>query len=213
MKSRKHLTIFLQGVAVITPALLTVYICFKAIWWLDSTVRGGLARVTSVSVPGIGAVVALVAIYMVGLLTRNWLFQKLVGFGEAVVNRIPLVKSIYSAIKDMLQLVGGGEAASRGTAARLTLLDGKVHMLGIVTQKRPESLIGDAEEGRVGVYLPMSLQIGGFTVYVPHESVEELPDMDVETVMKLSMTAGVSSPQAAKPAEGTGAAATPPLAQ
>ena len=209
MSSKKHLTIFLQGVALITPALLTAYICYKAIWGLDKAVRSLLEKVIAVSVPGIGVVIALVAIYMVGLLTRNWLFQKLVGLGEAIVNRIPFVKSIYSAIRDMLQLVGGGQAASRGTAARVKLLDGKVHLLGIVTQKSPELLIDEAEKGRVGVYLPMSLQIGGFTVYVPAESVEELPDMDVETVMKLSMTAGVSSPQAAKPAEGTGAAAEP----
>jgi len=199
MGSKKHLTIFLQGIAVVTPAILTLWICYKAISGLDKAVRSGMEYVRLRPLPGLGFVLAVAGIYVIGLLTHIWLFRKFVGIGEALVTRVPLVKSLYAAIKDMLQLVGGGEPASRGTAARLNLMEGKVHMLGILTQRKPEQQIGEAERGRVAVYLPMSLQIGGFTVYVPRESVEEIKDMDVETVMKLSMTAGVGAPKPAKP--------------
>ena len=197
MNSKRHFTTFLQGVVVITPAIVTAYICVKAITWLDQVTRTLLTNVIDaahpafkVLVPGVGVAVAVVAIYFVGLLTRNWVFRKLGSLGEAIVTRIPLVKSLYSAIKDLMQLVGG-EQASRGVPARIKLMNGEVHLLGIITQKQPENVVGEAEEGRVAIYLPMSLQIGGFTFYVPSEMVEEIPDMDVETVMKLSMTAGV----------------------
>jgi len=106
----------------------------------------------------------------------------------------------------------GGDQTSHGVPARIKLMNGEVHLLGIITQKQPESLIGEGEQDRVAIYLPMSLQIGGFTFYVPSEMVEEIPDMSVETVMKLSMTAGVGKKKGPaqmlaengiEPAEGT----------
>ena len=109
---------------------------------------------------------------------------------------MPLVKSLYSAVKDLMQFVGTGDKASLGRAARLTFLDGKVHMLGIITQRHPEEQVDERERGRVAVYLPMSLQIGGFTVYVPEESVEEIEGMSVESVMKLTMTASLAAKSA-----------------
>ena len=191
MRSRRFISTFLQGIAVVVPVGVTIYVCSYAMWWLDDTVRTYLERVVHVGVPGIGVVVGLSTIYFIGLLTRSILLRKVGRLGEAVVERIPLVKSLYGALKDMMMFVGGGETAARGVPARLNLMDGRIHMLGIVTQKQPQEQLGDAEQGRVAVYLPMSLQIGGFTVYVPEENVEYLEDMSVETAMKLSMTAGV----------------------
>lgn len=221
MALKKHLSICLQGAVVVAPAVITAYVCVKVIVWLDNLVLGALGSLVpglvaegsvelqnevaeallSALIPGIGIVVALAALYIIGLLTRNWLFRKMGGLGEAVVQRIPLVKSLYSAIKDLLQLVGGGEATSRGVPAKVSLLDGKVDLLGIITQKDAASQVGEGGKDRVAVYLPMSLQIGGFTVYVPADMVEEIPDMDVETLMKLSMTAGVGRTRKRKAVE------------
>ena len=191
MGSKRVISTFLQGIAVVVPVGVTIYVCAYAMWWLDDTVRSFLERVVQVGVPGIGVVVGLGTIYFIGLLTRSILLRKIGRLGEAVVERIPLVKSLYGALKDMMMFVGGGEPAKRGMPARLNLMDGRIHMLGIVTQKQPEHQLGGPEEGRVAVYLPMSLQIGGFTVYVPEEKVEYLEGMSVETAMKLCMTAGV----------------------
>jgi uncharacterized membrane protein len=197
MDSKRHFTTFLQGIVVVTPAIVTAYICVMTITWLDKATRSVLTNVIGSShpsfkvlVPGVGVAVAVLAIYFIGMMTRNWLFRKLGSFGEAIVTRIPLVKSLYSAVKDLMQFVGGDQT-SHGVPARIKLMNGEVHLLGIITQKQPESLIGEGEQDRVAIYLPMSLQIGGFTFYVPSEMVEEIPDMSVETVMKLSMTAGV----------------------
>ncbi len=189
--SRRFISTLLQGTAVVVPVGVTIYVCAYAMWWLDGTVRSFLQRVVDVGVPGIGVVVGLGVIYVIGLLTRSLLFRKVGRLGEALVERIPLVKSLYGALKDMMMFVGGGDPAARGVPARLNLMDGRVHMFGIVTQKQPQEQYGRAEEGRVAVYLPMSLQIGGFTVYIPEEKIEYLDDMSVETAMRLAMTAGM----------------------
>lgn len=189
--SKKFLSTLLQGVAVVVPVGVTIYVCVYAMWWLDETVRSLLERVVHVEVPVVGFVVGLGTIYVIGLLTRSLLLRKVGRLGEALVERIPLVKSLYGALKDMMMFVGGGDPTSRGVPARLHLMDGKVHMLGIVTQKKPEEQFGREEKGRVAVYLPMSLQIGGFTVFIPEEKVEYMEDMSVETAMRLAMTAGM----------------------
>jgi len=184
---------FLQGLVITAPALLTIYVCVKAALWLDSTMGAALEKLGLPPVHGLGVVVALGGVYAVGVLAQTWLFQALIRLAEAILARIPLVKSLYSAVKDLLQFLSGTDAQTRGVPVRLKLVDGKVDMMGLVTQKNPERFMGDGLEGRVAVYLPMSYQIGGFTVFVPHEHVEEISEMTVEDVLKLSMTAGVGS--------------------
>lgn len=183
---------FVQGLVVVAPAVITLYVCVHSVTWLDDTIRSAI-KPTGIDVPGIGVFVTFAGIYIVGLLTKNWIFRSLVRLGESVVERIPLVKSMYSAIRDLLQFLGGTDEEKKGRPARISLADGKVDMLGIVTQKSPETFMGPDEEGRVAVYLPMSYQIGGFTVFMPEDMVEEISDLTVEDVLKLSMTAGVGT--------------------
>ncbi|MDP6107780.1 MAG: DUF502 domain-containing protein, partial [Candidatus Brocadiia bacterium] len=104
-----------------------------------------------------------------------------------------LVKSLYSSVRDLLQFLSGTDTESKGVPARIRLMGDKVHLLGLITQKHPETVMGEGERGRVAVYLPMSYQIGGFTLFIDPEDVEELEGMSVEDVLKLSMTAGVGS--------------------
>ncbi len=189
---RSSFKTFIQGLVVVAPAIITVYVCSKSVIWLDQTMRAGLTPL-GIDIPGIGVLAALVGIYLVGLLTKHWIFRSLIQLGESIVDRIPLVKSLYSAIRDLLQFLGGTDSSKKGRPARIHLLDGRVHMLGLITQKTPENFMGESETRRIAVYLPMSYQIGGFTVYLPEDQVEELSDLTVEDVLKLSMTAGVGN--------------------
>ena len=206
---------FVQGLIILAPVLLTVYVVVSTVVWLDSTMQSGLRALFGamglepVDLPGVGVVVALAGIYLVGLVATTWVFQKLLRLGEAILERIPLVKSLYSAVKDLLSFLSGSDSETKGVPARLKLLGGKVDMLALVTQKNPEAFMGEAERGRVAVYLPMSYQIGGFTVFVDPQDVEEISDLTVEDVLKLSMTAGVGSAARGKPQPAAGAPSGP----
>ncbi|MHC4591146.1 MAG: DUF502 domain-containing protein [Planctomycetota bacterium] len=193
MGLRKHGAILLEGFVIVAPIILTVYVVGASIWWLDRTARLGLTKLGwEEPLPGFGVLVGLAAIYAVGLLAHSWLLGGVIGLGERLVERIPLVKSLYSAVRDLLQFLGGTKAESRGKPAIVKLEDGKVVMLGLITQEQPQQFLpGDGQ--RVAVYLPMSYQIGGYTVFVPRSAVEEIEGLSVEDLMKLTLTAGVGS--------------------
>ena len=203
MSMKKHGAILLNGFVVVAPVLITLYVVYNVLAGLDALVRRGLPPVWADAFPGIGVVVAVAAIYVVGLLARSWLFGWLIGAGERIVDRIPLVKSLYSAIRDLLQFLGGAKEEDRGRPALVKSPDGKLMVLGLITQEQPETFLPGTQD-RVAVYLPMSYQIGGYTVFVPREAVQEIEGLSVEDLMKLTLTTGVG---AAKPeASGVGAA-------
>ncbi len=203
MHLRKHAKILLNGIIVVAPVIITGYAVGAGLWWLDKTIRGALERVLHTSFPGLGILVGLAGIYIVGLLARTWLLRWPLRLAESVVERIPLIKSLYTAVRDLLQFLGGMEAESRGTPCVLRSEDGTVQLLGLVTQRKPEIFLPEQGKGRVAVYLPMSYQIGGFTFYVPAEMVEEIEDMEVEELMKLCMTAGIGTMESVTPPEKT----------
>ncbi|NLW49898.1 MAG: DUF502 domain-containing protein [Candidatus Brocadiaceae bacterium] len=191
MNVKRHGAVLLNGFIVVAPIIVTVYVVWKTLWWLDTTVRAGLTRLSwGGPPPGIGIVIGLGAIYAVGLLAKLWIFGGLIRLGEKLIDRIPLVKSLYSAVRDLLQFLGGTQAQSRGKSAVLRSKDGRIELLGIITQEKPERFL-PGQEGKVAVYLPMSYQLGGYTVFVPKDLVEELPGVSVEEMMKLTLTAGV----------------------
>jgi len=193
MDLKKHGKVFLNGVIVVAPAIITVWIVGQGIIWLDSNIRNLLhALGWQDPVRGIGVAVGVGGIYVIGLLARTWLLRWPVRLAESLVERIPLVKSLYSSIRDLLQFLGGTEAGSRGKPCVVNTGHGRAAMLGLITQEQPEdALTGEAD--RVGVYLPMSYQLGGYTLYLPREAVTELEDKSVEDLMKLCMTAGIGA--------------------
>ncbi len=207
MNLKKHGTILLNGFIVVAPLLVTVYVVVTALLGLDRLVRaalkplwfGPLERLSEQihwegPLPGIGIVVGVAAIYVIGLVARSWFFGSLMRLGEKIVDRIPLVKSVYAAVRDLLQFLGGTKE-ERGRPAIFTSKDGAVQLLGLVTQEQPEKFLPGAE-GRVAVYLPMSYQIGGFTVFVDRDAVQEIKGLTVEDLLKLSLTAGIGTAKA-----------------
>ncbi|MFO8007038.1 MAG: DUF502 domain-containing protein [Candidatus Brocadiia bacterium] len=198
---KKHLKIFVNGIIVVAPAIITIYVLGAAIWWLDQTIRKGIQAVWAdrfaelADVPyGVGILIGLGGIYLVGLLARTWLLRWPLNVAESLVERIPLVKSLYSSVRDLLQFLGGAEEASRGKPCVVRSEEGNAVMLGLITQEEPERFLpGDPD--RIAVYLPMSYQLGGYTLYVPPDRVEKLPDTTVEELLKLCLTAGVGTPR------------------
>lgn len=213
---KTQMKILLAGAAVVIPFILSIGVLWYVGVWIDDGIEQFINWVAGrgeadhiVISPGLGFLAAVGGIYMVGLLTRVYLFQRLVRVGEWIVSRIPLAKSLYEAVRDLLRFFGGGDQQKEmGRVVIVTLADGQVRMLGILTNEHPSGLTGrkqrdageqtDAQAGnnltrtdqRVAVYLPMSYQLGGFTVYVEPGSVEPV-DMSVEEAMKIAATADV----------------------
>lgn len=188
---KRQLRIFLAGVMVLAPFAVTAY----AVWWAGTGLDGIASDVIqsiapSVArwwFPGAGVIFLLVGVYVIGLLTHLWLFRWFFHTLERVFSRLPVVKTIYESVRDILK-VFAGDAGQMGQVVLYRIPGTQIDLLGIMTSTSPVGV----GPGKVAVYLPMSYQLGGFTVYVDDQSVKPI-DMSVEQAMKLAATAGAAA--------------------
>lgn len=186
--------LFLKGLVVVIPVALTLAI----LWWLASGAErllGGLiqdALPAGWYVPGMGLLSAVALVLLVGLLSHVLLFQRLFLYGEGMLNRLPLVKTIYAAIKDFVQYLSPGRDRDFSKAVMVTPPGTRVQLLGFVTREDFDGLgLPLLADDPVAVYLPMSYQIGGYTLYLERAAITPL-DMPFEEAMRLALTGGVS---------------------
>lgn len=190
---KRFTSTLLKGLVTALPLALTVYAVYWILLMAETTMSALLKPLlpkTMEAPPGLGVLTGIVLLFCLGTLMNVWLVRKLVKWGEGVLSRIPLVKTIYGGIQDMLGFFARSPEEGEGNQAVAIEIDGK-RMLGLVTQEHcaeiPDEL---ATKDDVAVYLPMSYQVGGFTVFVPRESVTPL-DLSIEDAMRLALTAGM----------------------
>ena len=127
--------------------------------------------------------------FLVGLAVNQFLVRKFLSLGEDLLLRVPVVKTVYSAIRDMTRLVNTDK--KKGDLDRVVTVDvGLGKLIGFVTQEHANTLGIGGGDDLVAVYLPMSYQIGGYTVYLPRSKVTET-DLTVEQAMRIVLTGGV----------------------
>jgi uncharacterized membrane protein len=185
--------IFVTGLLTVLPLILTLYF---AVWLLTVLERFFGKQVKLLLPdhwyhPGMGLVVAIVLIFAVGALMHAWVFRRIFRRLELLLLRVPVVRSVYSALRELLGLFGD----QKGQALRVvmvTLTDG-TRLLGFVTRDDcSDALKGADSRDTVAVYLPMSYQVGGYTVFVPKSALTNI-DMAREDAMRFILTAGLKS--------------------
>jgi uncharacterized membrane protein len=195
--------LLLKGLAVVIPATLTLAI----LWWLahgaERFLGGMLLQVLPEGwyVPGMGVVTAVAITMLIGLLTHVILFQRLFAIGDAILNRLPLVKTLYSAIKDFMAYLSPDSQVAQSKVVLVRLPNQEFELLGFVTREDFSTLpMTLTVEEPIAVYLPFSYQIGGYTLFLPRSCLKPV-DMSFETAMKLVLTGAVSREGVAKSAK------------
>jgi uncharacterized membrane protein len=183
--------ILLKGLVTILPIGLTVYF----VYWFGVTTEALLSKPIKAVIddanywPGMGLIMGFVLLFVVGLAVNQFLVRRVLGFGEDLLLRVPVVKTVYSAIRDMTRLVNTDK--SKRELDRVVTVDvGLGRLIGFVTQEHANTLGIGGGDDLVAVYLPMSYQIGGYTVYLPRSRVVET-DLSVEQAMRIVLTGGV----------------------
>lgn len=186
--------LFLKGLAVMIPAALTLAI----LWWLArgaERVLGGLLSAFLPAgwyIPGMGLLAAVAITILVGLLTHVIVFQRLFAIGEAILARLPLVKSLYSAIKDFMAYFSPDSKDAMSKVVLVQLPGQAFELLGFVTREDFSRLpVQLSADDPVAVYLPFSYQIGGYTLFLPRACLTPV-DMPFEEAMKLVLTGAVA---------------------
>lgn len=178
---------FLLGLATVLPVALTLYLVYV----LGMGAERVMGRVMQLIVPadyywpGFGVILAILAITIVGLLVRLPWLDLPVRLSDSIMSRIPLVKTVYSTIRDFTELVTGNrEGKQIGRPVTVRLWD-EIEVVGLVTDEH-------FDEQRALVYLPMSYQLGGYALALDKERLQPL-DMSIEDALRYVITAGIQS--------------------
>jgi uncharacterized membrane protein len=190
--------IFLKGLAAVLPIAITIYI----LYWLGSTAVSLTSPVIEKALPDIkepwkqgvlGVASVFVLVFGVGLLMNAWIVRVLFSWGEELLQKIPLVKTLYGSVRDLMGFFAGSEKGRFNKVVMVNLGGTGARILGMVTRESFSDLpdgIGGGD--RVAVYLPMSYQVGGFTAIVPRSAIEQV-EMSMEEAMRFAVTAGMST--------------------
>ncbi|MVA97807.1 DUF502 domain-containing protein [Nitratireductor sp. CAU 1489] len=195
---------FLTGLVVCAPLAITAYLSWSLIGWVDSWVKPYIPlrynpdSYLPFAVPGFGLIVAVVLITLIGFLTANFIGRTIVSYGEYLLGRMPLVRSIYRGLKqifetvlshksDVFKKVGLIEYPRRGAWA----------IVFISSERESEvNHLLEPHAGRtIAVFLPSTPNpTTGFLMYVPKTELIEL-SMSVEEAAKLVISAGLVTPE------------------
>jgi uncharacterized membrane protein len=177
---RKILRYFFSGTLFIVPLVATAYFIFVSFQWLDGLLN--------LPYPGLGFVIILVAITAFGYLTSNFAFQTFSNWFDAGVNRIPLVKLIYSSFKDLLKAFVGDKKKFDKPVLVTINKENHIHRVGFITQS---DLTEIGLPDMVVVYFPQSYAVAGDHFVVPKENVKLL-NISGPAAMKFIISGGVS---------------------
>ena len=187
--------IFLTGILTILPILATIYL----VVWLFTAVEHFLGKQLLFLMPdeyyraGMGLLAALVVIFLIGLLMRAWLFRQLIKLGESLLLKIPLIKVVYRALKDLFGLFSDEKSSEALQVVSVQLPGTDMRLLGFLTRSDFSDMPkGVGNEDEVAVYLPMSYQVGGYTVLIPRNRITPVP-MSREEAMRFVLTAGLKT--------------------
>ena len=177
---RRLVSYFLRGLVFVAPIVLTAYVCIRIFEAIDGWLR--------LSVPGLGFVITLVVITLIGFLVSTILATSLVSALDAAMNRLPFVRLLYSATKDLLNAFVGEQRRFDIPVIVPADLSVQAKAIGFITQ---ESLGRLGLDGYVTVYMPFSYAFSGRLLIYPAKSVIRIA-ADSAEVMAFIVSGGVT---------------------
>jgi len=172
---------FLQGLLFLIPLFVTLYV----IYWIFIKID----RVLDLPVPGLGFVVTIVFITLIGFIASNFLTRNIVHLVDKVFARLPLVKMIYTSIRDLVNAFVGDKKSFNKPVQVAVDRENNIKILGFATRDSLETIgIKDS----MAVYVPQSYNFAGNLIIVKKEQVIPL-ETDPGEVMKLIVSGGVSA--------------------
>ena len=200
-------TYFLTGLVVAGPVAVTLWLIWWFVTWVDGLVRPfipGAYRPETylpVRIPGLGLIIAFVALTLLGFLTANLIGRKLVDFGEGILSRMPIVRPIYRTAKQIFETLFSKSESSFRRVGLVEFPSPGMWSLVFLTQSPTEQIAGRLPASEyVSAFMPCTPNpTTGFFFYVPKGDVIEL-DITVEQAMTVIMSAGIVQPTTAPPA-------------
>jgi uncharacterized membrane protein len=180
---------FFQGLLYTVPISVTIYIIWEVFIALDELIP--------INIPGLGILIIFVSITAIGVLGNYLLSDRLLGYFENGLKKIPLINVIYTSVKDLLSaFVGDKKSFTKPVSIKL-YESSEVRRLGFITNDNHAELGVSAD--LITVYIPHSYNISGNVYLVPASYVEPL-DVVSADLMKYAVSGGVTQVSKREPA-------------
>lgn len=192
---------FLAGIVIVAPVVLTAYLAWAVITFIDQQIVPWVPRIYNPStylnfdIPGFGVVVFLLFTTVVGYFTRNLFGRQIVKIGEGWVDRMPIIRSIYNALKQIAETILQQSNTSFKHACLIEYPRKDLWAIAFVSTETQGEITPKAKQDRMmSVFLPTTPNpTSGFLLFVPKKDVVLL-DMTVEEAAKLVISAGLVTP-------------------
>ena len=188
---------FLAGVLVTTPITVTAWISWQILQFFEGAARHLMpdAWYPKIAIPGVGLLIVFLGLIIIGALTAGLLGRIFLRTSERILNQMPIVRSVYSAIKQVLETV----LAKRATAFRQVVLleypRKGIWAIGFVSGATKGEVANKLNQPMVNVFLPTTPNpTSGFLLFVPKDDVQVL-EMTIEEGIKLVVSGGIVSPK------------------
>jgi len=181
---KQLLTYFLQGLLIFVPVAVTIFLIVSIFTSLDSWFRD----IFRIKIPGLGLLITLAGITAIGILASNFLGRKAFALIEKIFTKVPLVRLLYNALRDLVSAFAGEKKKfDKPVIVALSKEDG-VKALGFITR---ESLDHFGLKDHVAVYMPQSYNFAGQVLIFPKEAVTPL-DINSSEAMTFIVSGGVA---------------------
>lgn len=191
---------FLAGILVTAPISITIYLTWGFLKFVD-------ARVTPLipvhynpntylpfSLPGIGLVAVVFFFILIGWFAKNFLGRLLIRFSEYIVHRVPVIRAVYKAIKQIFETIMASQSQAFREVVLLEYPRKGVWSLGFVTGRTKGEVQRTTEKETMSVFVPTTPNpTSGYLLFVPRKELYFL-DMTVEEAAKLVVSAGIITP-------------------
>jgi len=189
---------FIAGLLILLPLVVTGWIIYKIFVTVDSFIEPLQVRFPILDWPGVGFGIVLTIILLAGIFAGNLIGRRVIGLGERGLFRLPIVRRIYTAVKELSEVF----LADRKTVFRKVVLiqypHPGTHALAFVTEEAPGPINGLLGRPMLHVFVPTTPNpTSGFLLFVPADEVVELP-LDVEEGMKMVISGGAFVPTTLK---------------
>lgn len=198
---------FLTGLVVIAPVALTIWLIWAVIGWIDGFVLPLVPHTMrpetyiGINLRGVGVIIFLIFTVLVGWIAKGLIGRSMIHFAESLVDRMPVVRSIYSGIKQISETVFAQSERSFEKACLIQYPRKGIWAIGFISTPAKGEVSKRAETGGalIGVFLPTTPNpTSGFLLFIPEEDVIEL-EMSLEEAAKLIISAGLVYPNGKDP--------------
>ncbi len=184
---------FLRGTFIIAPVFFTVYAIYRILDLIDSPVKELSNSLFGFSFPGLGLFSIIILLIFIGFLGTTFLMDKVFKGLEKLILRIPVVKEIYKAIKDVI----GAFASDKKKFEKpvLVKVSEGIHRIGFITNEDLSEY--DIPKTLISVYFPLSYAFTGELLLVQRELISPLDKNDVKDLMKFVISGGIVNSESA----------------